>query len=81
STVTLSPSEADFTGMVYIVRHAVFMGGALSEMGSAEGNIPWSCDNHGAIRAASKAGCRGRTKQVGIKVENTRKYIENGTMV
>ena len=67
--VTLSSSEAEWTAMVYGVRHAIFINGILREVGIAEQGIPWFCDNRGAIQAASKVGFGGRTKLVDIKLK------------
>ncbi|CAM9847833.1 unnamed protein product [Choristocarpus tenellus] len=76
--VTLSSSEAEWTAMAYGMRHCIFLQGILGEIGILQKQIPWFCDNRGAIQASSITGFNGRTKHVDINLKCTREYVDQG---
>ena len=60
------------------MRHGIFFKGVLEEIGVCVETVPWFCDNRSAIYAASKAGFKGRTKHVDVKLKCTREFVEEG---
>ncbi|CAM9882536.1 unnamed protein product, partial [Choristocarpus tenellus] len=60
------------------MRHCIFLQGILGEIDILQKQIPWFCDNRGAIQASSITGFNGRTKHVDMKLKCTREYVNQG---
>lgn len=57
------------------------MSGSLVEHRFPEANLPWFCDDRGAIQSYSMVGSREGTRPVDIGWKCTKEYIDNRSVV
>lgn len=70
--------ESEWAATITGMNHSIFKSGIFVELGSPEAEIPWFCDNGGAIQTTSKVGFRGRTRPVDIAFKSFfREYLDN----